>query len=83
MAVFEVLEPTSHRRSEAADDFVHALALRSTCSIADRVLELIHALLPRPFHGSFEVVAQEFESTFLPFIHDSRLCRMYCQPVFL
>ncbi len=83
MTVFEVLEPSPHRGCEAVDDFSQALALRPTLSMTDRVLELVQALLPRPFHRPLEVVAQEVKSAFLPFVHDSRFGRVYGQPVFL
>ena len=76
MAVLEVLEPAPQGRVDTGDYCRQALALRPASFRADRVLELVHALLARPFQTSLEVVAQKVEPAFFPPIHDARLGRM-------
>src|SRR5665213_3064547 len=56
-AVLEVLKPSAQRSVEICADPLHAAALVSPGLHANRVFEPIHALLARPFHAAFKVVA--------------------------
>src|SRR5437867_1974972 len=49
MALPEITKPAPQQRRETGDYLVHALALRPAGLLANRFLELVHALLARPF----------------------------------
>src|SRR5688572_33173288 len=83
MAVLEVFEPAPQRGVDALDDLRHASSLRPASFLANRLPELVQALLARPFHAPFKVVAQKVEPAFRSRIHDPRLGRMNRQPVLL
>src|SRR5471030_1510135 len=75
-ALFEVLKPSFQRSIEILADPFHAASLVSPGLLPNRILEPLHALLARPFHAAFEVVAQEVKSPRPARFHDSRFLRM-------
>ena len=76
MAVFEVTKPATRDRVDARDDHLQALPIVALGEDAKLVLELLQALLPRPFIPALEVIPEKVKAAMLPGSHNARLFRM-------
>src|SRR5215216_6868236 len=77
MGMLEVAEPASERPVEITDDDPQAFPASSSRFLADRLLELVEALLAHMTTAAFEPVAEELKPIpLLPAIGDPCLRRM-------
>ena len=76
VAVLEVSIPAHQRAIEVLADLAQTAPLGASRLAADRILELVHALLTRPFLAPLEVIAKEVEATALTRVDDPGFVRV-------
>src|ERR1700733_801931 len=77
MGVLEVAEPACERAIEIGNDDLQALPSGPPRLIANRLFQLVEALLSHLTAAAFEPIAEELKSVpFLPAVGDPRLRRV-------